>query len=116
MKQVIFPLSLAATATLAAGCASDHYGGQGGCYTNGYDGYSDDYYGPVDDGTGDGDVCFYRDGRGQYHRDEAHHFRREAAPASTRSTPAPPPGMAADTTPDTTGARAKPFASDPSLR
>lgn len=33
----------------------------------------------------DGGVFFYGDGHGRYQRDEAHHFRRDAAPVRARA-------------------------------
>jgi hypothetical protein len=66
---------------LAAGCAArtDGYG----YVANGpyYDGYYDDYYGPVEEGFwGPDGYFYYGDHDHNFHRGEPAHFRREAAP------------------------------------
>ncbi len=65
---------------LAAGCAArtDGYG----YVANGpyYDGYYDDYYGPVEEGFwGPDGYFYYGDHDHNFHRGEPAHFRREAA-------------------------------------
>jgi hypothetical protein len=69
----------AGAALMLAGCASADYGGGGGGMV-GYDGFYDNYYGPIDAGYwGDGDVFFYRaHAHGHFIRDTGGHFRHEA--------------------------------------
>lgn len=70
-------LGAAALLTLA-GCAGPGYVGGGAMA--GYDGFYDDYYGPIYDGYwGDGGVFFYRSHpHGRYIRDGGGHFRHDA--------------------------------------
>jgi hypothetical protein len=72
----------AAAAGLLCGCAEGYdvgyYGSPG--YAVAYDGYYDDYYGPIYDGYWDNDVFFYRAHAGdQFRRDSSQHFRRQTA-------------------------------------
>jgi hypothetical protein len=73
-------LAIAAATTLGmAGCQTydhhDHYAA--GAYI---DGYYDDFYGPFDAGYwGDDGVFMYRGADHQFHRDDAGHFRKDAA-------------------------------------
>lgn len=71
-----FLLGAGAALTLA-GCAGPAYVGGG---VVAYDGFYDNYYGPIYDGYwGDGGVFFYRSGpHGRYIRDRDGHFRRNA--------------------------------------
>jgi hypothetical protein len=71
-----------AAAALLSSCAYDgHYHG-GGYAAAGvdYDGYYDDFYGPIGDGYwGPDDFFYYSNGSDhQFHRDDAHHFRHDA--------------------------------------
>ena len=70
-------LFIAAAAGLAA-CVG-YYGGGRGYGT--YNGYYDNFYGPVPYGYWGGDGYYYysRVINGPYVRDDAHHFRRDAA-------------------------------------
>ena len=78
-----------ATAGLTA-CASDYGYGYGGGYGYSryayYDGYYDDYYGPVSYGYWGPDNYFYYSTTvsGPYIRDDAQHFRREAVSGAHR--------------------------------
>ena len=66
----------------AAGCASGGYGER--VTSVGYDGFYDGFYGPYNGGYWDTDGFFYYRGPDGFHRDEAHHFRRDAAPGFHR--------------------------------
>jgi len=68
----------AGAALMLASCAGPGYVGGGGVA---YDGFYDDYYGPIYDGYwGDGGVFFYRSHpHGHYVRDRGGHFRHEAS-------------------------------------
>jgi hypothetical protein len=66
-----------------AACADGRgYGGvEVGATPYGYDGYYDDFYGPIYDGYwGDDGAFYYRGGAGEhrYRRGDAHHFSRGA--------------------------------------
>lgn len=85
MKRLVPALSLAALALALAACTgtTESRGYGGGLYVSdtSYDGYYDDYYGPIYDGYWTGDVFNYRYSPDQpFHRDEQHHVRRDAAP------------------------------------
>ncbi|MBV9841300.1 MAG: hypothetical protein JOY99_07170 [Sphingomonadaceae bacterium] len=71
-------LALLAALPLAA-CAADYYGGPAGPGPIAYDGFYDDYYGPIYDGYwGDGDVFYYRTGEhGHFRADRSGHFRHD---------------------------------------
>ena len=78
MKQHLLSALALVLATSGLGaCTTGYYGSAGYSY---YDGYYDDFYGPVGYGYwGDDDYFYYsRDGRG-YVRDDARHFRRDQA-------------------------------------
>lgn len=70
-------------AALLLGACEDY--GAGYAYGPGgevvaYDGYYDDYYGPIYDGYWGADGFYYRTHEGeQFRHDEGQHFRREAA-------------------------------------
>jgi hypothetical protein len=83
MKRVLIALL---GALPLAGCAGGYYGGPAGPGPIAYDGYYDDYYGPIHDGYwGDGDVFYYRTSdRGHWRHDAGGHFRHDAG-----SGPAP---------------------------
>ncbi len=70
-------------AALLTACADSYGRGPAGPYADvDYTGYYDDFYGPFSGGYwGPGDVFYYSDSAGRYHRDRAHHFRR--APGGT---------------------------------
>ena len=78
-------LCASAAAVLLSACAYDdgyrHHGYAGGEVSvgYGYDGYYDDYYGPLYDGYWGGDGAFYyRSAEGRpYQRDTGGHFHRE---------------------------------------
>src|ERR1017187_2129768 len=71
-----------AAAALLSGCAGGYgmgygYGPDGDVVA--YDGYYDDYYGPIYDGYWGSDGFYYRGHQGEaFHRDDGQHFRREA--------------------------------------
>ena len=72
----------AAAAGLLCGCAGSYgvgyYGPPGDAVA--YDGYYDDYYGPIYDGYWGNDGFYYRGHAGdKFQRDNSQHFRREAA-------------------------------------
>jgi hypothetical protein len=80
MKRRLAPLiGVTAALLLSAGCADGgfHHGGM----AMGYDGYYDSSYGPIYDGYWGADNFFYyTDAAGHpFQRDEAHHFRHDAA-------------------------------------
>ena len=77
MKKVVIALL---TALPLAACAGDYYGGPYGSGPIAYDGYYDDYYGPIYDGYwGDGGVFYYRRHQhGRFVADRGQHFRRDA--------------------------------------
>jgi hypothetical protein len=80
MKRLIIALCATIPAGLVGGCASYGYGA--GVYAGGpyaYDGYYDDFYGPIYDGYwGDDGFFYYRNGDGDRHfrRGDAAHFSR----------------------------------------
>jgi hypothetical protein len=79
MKQhLLSALALVLATSSLGACATDYYGFGGGGYSY-YDGYYDDFYGPVGYGYWGPDDYFYysHDGRGAYVRDDARHFRRD---------------------------------------
>ena len=75
MKRMLLAASALIPALSLGACVGDgYYGGGGGYYAGGpvaYDGFYDDYYGPVYDG-------YWGDDGGFYYRSGAHdrHFRR----------------------------------------
>ncbi len=76
------PVALAAgLCVMLAGCA--YREGPPGPYAGGpsyYDGYYDDYYGPVEEGFwGPDGYFYYGDHDHNFHRGEPAHFRRDAA-------------------------------------
>ena len=82
-KKMIIALCATVVALPLAGCNENGYGGgvavgYGSPYA--YNGYYDDYYGPIYDGYwGDGDAFFYRShSHGRYVRDAGGHFRHDA--------------------------------------
>jgi hypothetical protein len=86
-SKMIIALSVACAALPLAGCVGEGYGsggvaiGYGSPYA--YDGFYDDYYGPIYDGYWGGDGFFYyrrNAGEHGFRRGDAHHFAR-AAPA-----------------------------------
>jgi len=79
-------LILAICAALPLAACTTYGGGHGAVGASfAYDGFYDDYYGPIYDGYwGDGDVFYYRTAhRGHYVRDDSHHFYHDmnTAPA-----------------------------------
>ncbi|WP_019832960.1 hypothetical protein [Sphingomonas sp. PR090111-T3T-6A] len=68
------------TALPLAACAGDYYGGPYGSGPIAYDGFYDDYYGPIHDGYwGDGGVFYYRRHQnGRFVADRSGHFRHDA--------------------------------------
>jgi len=83
MRYVATLAGCAAAAVLLAGCAYDegyHHHGEMAVGVD-YDGFYDDYYGPVADGYwGPDDFFYYTDAPGHpFRRDESHHFRHDAA-------------------------------------
>jgi hypothetical protein len=80
MKIKAILISAVATGLLG-GCEGNYgvgyYGPPGEAIA--YDGYYDDYYGPIYDGYWNNDVFFYRNHAGdQFRRDDSQHVRREA--------------------------------------
>jgi len=82
-KRTLSPLIGAAAVLLLSACADgpgyshrDH-----ASLTLNYDGYYDDFYGPINDGYwGPGGVFYFSDAPGHpYRRDDGHHVRRDAA-------------------------------------
>lgn len=79
MKRVL----IVAAALSLSGCAAGYgsVGYAGGPYA--YDGFYDDYYGPIYDGYWGGDGFFYYRGGAHeraFRRGDAAHFRRDAGP------------------------------------
>lgn len=72
--------AVAGAALLTSACADDYYGPRHLRGDRAYSVYYDNYYGPVRDGRwGDDGYYYYRgQGRDDYVRDDAHHFRRDA--------------------------------------
>jgi hypothetical protein len=69
----------AVAVALLCGCATGP-GWYGGGDVVAYDGYYDDYYGPIYDGYWGNDGFYYRSHAGEaFHRDDAQHFRRESS-------------------------------------
>ena len=67
-------------AALLCGCAEGYGYGYGGPAVVAYDGYYDDYYGPIYDGYWEGGVFFYRNNEGEgFRRGDAQHFRHQAS-------------------------------------
>jgi hypothetical protein len=85
MKRLIIALCATIPAALVGGCADTGYGYGADFYAGGpyaYDGYYDDFYGPIYDGYwGDDGFFYYRSGAGDrhYHRGDRAHFNRESA-------------------------------------
>lgn len=72
-------VSIAAAALLCS-CAEEYGYGYGPDVAVAYNGYYDDYYGPIYDGYWEGDAFYYRPSAGgSFRRDEGQHFRHEAA-------------------------------------
>jgi hypothetical protein len=77
----LIPLCVSFAALTLGGCAGD-YGYGGGVYAGGpyaYEGFYDDFYGPIYDGYWGNDGFFYfRNGvgDGRFRRGDAAHFRR----------------------------------------
>ena len=90
MRRILLAASLAGVLAGAGACA-DGYGYRGGVAL-GYDGYYDDFYGPVYDGYWRNDgYYYYRPGRGRpYVRDDGRHFRRDAFPGGREFRGGPP--------------------------
>jgi hypothetical protein len=93
-KHILSAAALVISLTMLPSCATDYYGG-GGSY---YDGYYDNFYGPVRYGYWGPDEYFYYSPTigGPYLRDDAHHFRRDTAQGAHRfhmrgRPPGPPP-------------------------
>jgi hypothetical protein len=83
-KKLAALLGAAAIAALLSACASDDGRHHHHAYVVGgidYDGFYDDYYGPIQDGYwGTDNYFYYQDGPGHpYRRDEGGHVRHEAA-------------------------------------
>ena len=80
MKKMMIALAAAAAALPLAACVSDgYYAGPVGPDPIAYDGFYDDYYGPIYDGYwGDSGVFYYRSGpHGHWRPDHGGHFRRD---------------------------------------
>ena len=87
MKHMLLAACAMLPALTLTACYDDgYYGGVG--YAGGpyaYDGYYDDYYGPVYDGYwGDDGFFYYSDGHGGHVRDDGHHYRHERFEHGTR--------------------------------
>ena len=84
MKRLIIALCATVPAALVGGCADYGYGYGADVYAAGpysYDGYYDDFYGPIYDGYwGDDGFFYYRSGTGDraFRRGDAAHFSRES--------------------------------------
>jgi len=79
-KTFLIALAGVAAALPLAGCVSDgYYGGPAGPGPIAYDGFYDDYYGPIYDGYwGDGDAFYYRTSEhGRWRHDAGGHFRHD---------------------------------------
>ena len=77
-----FLICTTASAILLSGCAYDRYAySAGGDVAYGVPVYYDGFYGPYWDGYWgpDGFFYFYDNVGRRYHRDDGHHFRRDAA-------------------------------------
>lgn len=82
-RKLLIALVGVAAALPLAGCVSDgYYGGPVGPGPIAYDGYYDDYYGPIYDGYwGDGGGFYYRNSEhGHWRHDSGGHFRRDMGP------------------------------------
>ena len=83
MKRLIIALCATIPAALVGGCVGEGYGYGADVYAAGpyaYDGYYDDFYGPIYDGYwGDDGFFWYCDAGRDWHRDEGHHFQRTAS-------------------------------------
>jgi hypothetical protein len=78
MKRFARLACAALASALLAGCAGTSGGGG---VAIGYDGFYDDYYGPLTNGYWANDGFFYyMDARGHRHRDSGRHFRHDTAP------------------------------------
>ena len=67
-------------AALLCGCAEGYGYGYGGPAVVAYDGYYDDYYGPIYDGYWDSGAFYYRNHEGEgFRRDDGQHFRHAAS-------------------------------------
>lgn len=81
MKRVLIALSFGAACIGLSACADDYYGPHRYAYEHGpvgYDGYYDNFYGPVYDGYWGDDGFYYSTGDGRpYVRDDGGHFRHE---------------------------------------
>ena len=84
MKRLTIALGASMAVALVGGCADTGYGYGADVYAGGpyaFDGYYDDFYGPIYDGYwGDDGFFYYRTGAGDrhYHRGDRAHFSREA--------------------------------------
>ena len=86
MKKHLILAACAMLPALSLGACATGYGYGGGVYAGGpyaYDGFYDDFYGPIYDGYwGDDGFFYYRSGehdRG-FHRGDRSHFARDGAP------------------------------------
>lgn len=104
MRKMLIALCAALPALSLGGCAAGYGGGYGrvdyagGPY--GYDGYYDDFYGPIHDGYWGSDGFFYYRGGAnerRFRRGDPGHFRRDPGPGdrfhAMRGSIAPGPGM-----------------------
>lgn len=82
MKRVLLAAAALMPALSLGACAGGYYGGGGGYYAGGpvaYDGFYDDYYGPIYDGYwGTDGFFYYRGGVGEhrFRRGDPAHFHR----------------------------------------
>ena len=79
-RKLLVALAGVALALPLAGCVSDgYYEGPVGPGPIAYDGYYDDYYGPIYDGYWDGGGAFYyrTSEHGHWRHDAAGHFRQD---------------------------------------
>ena len=86
MKQhLLSALALALATSGLAACTTGYYGGGYSGYSY-YDGYYDNFYGPVSYGYWGPDDYFYYSTviNGPYIRDDARHFRRDEATGAHR--------------------------------
>lgn len=81
MKRLVIALVASVMPVVVGGCATGYDGYGGGPYA--FNGYYDDFYGPVYDGYwGNDGFFYYRGGAGErrFRRGDAAHFRRDGAP------------------------------------
>jgi len=86
MKRLLIALGATLPALMLGACATDYGYGGGAIYAGGpyaYDGFYDNYYVPISDGSSGNDAFFYYRGPAHhrhFRRGDAHHFHRGGPP------------------------------------